>query len=1133
MNSPIRTLVHLLVAFALLAPLTPSGAFAQGLNEVFSQDGVDVWALGDDGQYLRSFTGGSSWTLGTLGTQPLRGVAARNFNVVVVGDSGKIWRSVNSGGAWSVRALPGAPALRALQMPTDSVLFTVGAGGRIAKSTDGGGTWTTLASGTTAKLNSVRFRDARHGWVVGDGGVAMHTDDGGDTWLPVSVPTTSNLLSVDVLGAYVWIGGERGVVLQSFDNGVHWMAVDLNLEVPADIQRVWIDSPSRVIVVGGGGFMRVTPDSGGTWTFMKHPILGGVHALFFAGAHGWACGHGSRALESTSDGGETWALTPATAVSGDWPRTLLFNQTPTALVRGNSIAPNSQRPEVLYAALGSTLYRSPDRGGQWRTMGSVSDGTYIPSRVNAFYVSPRDSNIMVIAAAGTGASNKRILRSIDRGATWTTTMISVYSEYGVPLEMNVDHPDTLLFGPEDGSLYRSLDFGATWSTVSNPGFRSPCDIQIVPGDNANVWVGDGVTGQGQGAIWQSLDGGLTFALRYPLAADSLSDSAEIPMMACPRLDNRLGFASHWPTGGMSITEDGGATWTQMTTTQSAWGTDIAHDDPTVGAFAVFGGSSGFITTDRGANFDAYTLFGSNYSVFAYDRATILAVQSGGIYKLRPSYTTPLNNSQFLNLEAPLGAQTLTAGQVRQIAWSATNIAIVRVEYRLRPTDAWRTLADVPGHLGSFAWTVPDSPSTTVRLRVRDQWDGSPSDSSAVNLTIAAPRIAVNPASLDFGTRPVGSATLDTLRFSNPGTGPLTIGPLSLSGTGFTLGRTSLSLAAGSSDTIGVTFRPTLGVQYGATLTAPSNAPGAALQIPLEGTASDTLRLTLTAPVGGEAWQVGTTRWIQWQSAQVNAVSIDWQSAPGAWTALADSVPASEGVFSWTLPNAPTAQARVRVRERSGSARDSSAAPFTITVPHFAASPALLSFGPVTVGSAAADTLHIANTGNAPIMISWIASDRPAFSIGRTWMTLAAGGSDSLGIVFAPSALGRDTATVTFVSDDPASPHTVRVAGEGVSNASASSDVPLAFGLTQNTPNPFGGRTVIRYALPVRSQVALEVFNLQGQRVATLARGEQPAGTYAVSFAPGSGEVRSLPAGVYFYRLRAGTFEATRKLLLMR
>ena len=266
---------------------------------------------------------------------------------------------------------------------------------------------------------------------------------------------------------------------------------------------------------------------------------------------------------------------------------------------------------------------------------------------------------------------------------------------------------------------------------------------------------------------------------------------------------------------------------------------------------------------------------------------------------------------------------------------------------------------------------------------------------------------------------------------------------------------------------------------------------------------------------------------------MNAVSIDWQSAPGAWTALADSVPASEGVFSWTLPNAPTAQARVRVRERSGSARDSSAAPFTITVPHFAASPALLSFGPVTVGSAAADTLHIANTGNAPIMISWIASDRPAFSIGRTWMTLAAGGSDSLGIVFAPSALGRDTATVTFVSDDPASPHTVRVAGEGVANASASSDVPLAFGLTQNTPNPFGGRTVIRYALPVRSQVALEVFNLQGQRVATLARGEQSAGTYAVSFAPGSGEVRSLPAGVYFYRLRAGTFEATRKLLLMR
>ncbi len=89
-------------------------------------------------------------------------------------------------------------------------------------------------------------------------------------------------------------------------------------------------------------------------------------------------------------------------------------------------------------------------------------------------------------------------------------------------------------------------------------------------------------------------------------------------------------------------------------------------------------------------------------------------------------------------------------------------------------------------------------------------------------------------------------------------------------------------------------------------------------------------------------------------------------------------------------------------------------------------------------------------------------------------------------------------------------------------------VPSAFALWQNYPNPFNPATTIAFALPRRSTLRLEVFDLQGRRVALAAAGDYPAGVHRVTFAAGH-----LPAGVYFYRLSAPGFSETRKLVLVR
>jgi len=94
-------------------------------------------------------------------------------------------------------------------------------------------------------------------------------------------------------------------------------------------------------------------------------------------------------------------------------------------------------------------------------------------------------------------------------------------------------------------------------------------------------------------------------------------------------------------------------------------------------------------------------------------------------------------------------------------------------------------------------------------------------------------------------------------------------------------------------------------------------------------------------------------------------------------------------------------------------------------------------------------------------------------------------------------------------------------------------VPLTYALEQNYPNPFNPNTTIRYQLSKRSVTVMEVFNLLGQRVKTLVNAEQVTGTYAVVWDGRNDAGYSVASGTYLYRLRAGDFVATRKLLLMR
>lgn len=92
-------------------------------------------------------------------------------------------------------------------------------------------------------------------------------------------------------------------------------------------------------------------------------------------------------------------------------------------------------------------------------------------------------------------------------------------------------------------------------------------------------------------------------------------------------------------------------------------------------------------------------------------------------------------------------------------------------------------------------------------------------------------------------------------------------------------------------------------------------------------------------------------------------------------------------------------------------------------------------------------------------------------------------------------------------------------------------IPQKFSLEQNYPNPFNPQTTIRYTLAEESQVMLTVFDLLGREVARLVHERQPPGAYSAVF--DATTHATLPSGVYFYRLNAGSLITTRKMLYIR
>lgn len=892
-------------------------AHAQGFRSVHSADGFQVWAVGNNGLVFRSFDGGATWSQSYRGVSNLHKVFVGHASVWIVSEDGKTFLSTNGGTEW-VEGVP-APGtgLHDVFFTNEHRGWVAGDNGTILRTTNGGLTWSQQSSGTTQRITTLAFKDSLTGYAGGANGTLLKTIDGGGTWTYVAASGwTKGITGISVSGNSVFVTGVDAFAARSRDGGLTWIALDFDTDSQSDVNGVFAKTENDVVWVGGGGYIRTSQNGGNSFDWPKHGLHSPLNAVYFYdGMKGWACGEKTKVILRTTDGGTTWQMPTGTTMSAQWQQRLSL----TATVRGNAFDINPWNKNTIYCALGTRVFASYNRGDSWTQIATLPTGG---SKVNSFYISRRDTNMWVAAF---GAPD-RVVRTTNRGATWTDVITKNFSEYGMPLEMDGSHPDTLFFGPEDGKLYRSVDFGLTWSELSTPGFRSPCDIVVVRGAPEVIWVGDGVTGSGQGQMFISRDGGSTFQLKYSVSG------SEIPTAVGSSLDNKVGYATAWGSGGVMKTVTMGEAWTSVATTGSTWGVDIAKDDPNVVMYGVYGGGTSYLSSTAGASFTSSSLSGSNYAIFAYDRATFLAQQSGGIFKYNITYTVPTTNQQALALTAPTGGENWSFGTTRNVTWTSTGIANIRIEYKTSQAGAWQTVvASTPAGAGSYGWVIPNTPTSQARVRIMDAANGAPIDSSnPFSITVAG--ISLSSNVLQFGSVVVGSTARQTITVTNGGTAPLVVTSITSNTWGFAASRGSFTIPAGTSDTLSIIFAPTVVQSYSGQLQIASNAPGSPSIINVSGTGLSSAALAVLSPNGGEDWPVGSTRNITWSATNVDRIEISYRTAPGeGWRRIVQNADASLGSFAWLVPNTPTTQARVRVMDRTtGTVVDSSDNDFTIS-----------------------------------------------------------------------------------------------------------------------------------------------------------------------------------------------------------
>ncbi|HPG41940.1 MAG TPA: FlgD immunoglobulin-like domain containing protein [bacterium] len=271
------------------------------------------------------------------------------------------------------------------------------------------------------------------------------------------------------------------------------------------------------------------------------------------------------------------------------------------------------------------------------------------------------------------------------------------------------------------------------------------------------------------------------------------------------------------------------------------------------------------------------------------------------------------------LTSPNGGETWYTGSNQNITWNSTgNSGNIKIEYTTNGTS-WTTIVASTPDDGSHPWTVPDTPSTTCKVKITDS-DGTPTDQSNNNFTIKAPFITVASPN---GGESWESGTNHNITWTSGGTS----------------GNVKIEFTTDGSNWISIIeSTPDDGAHSWAIPESPSTNCRVRVT-DVDGNPTDTSNnsftitapnIIITSPNGGESWLPDSSHPITWTSYRTSGnLNIDLSTNNGvSWTRILSNV-TDDGSKSWTVSNTPSSQCLIAITDADGAPSDTSDNVFTI------------------------------------------------------------------------------------------------------------------------------------------------------------------------------------------------------------
>jgi hypothetical protein len=558
--------------------------------------------------------------------------------------------------------------------------------------------------------------------------------------------------------------------------------------------------------------------------------------------------------------------------------------------------------------------------------------------------------------------------------------------------------------------------------------------------NGRIVVRTGRKWGGTGTISVTVSGTGTNAAPPPTQSFLLSSSA-----------SSLSFGS---------TLVGSSTSQPFTLTNTGTGSVTISQVAATGAGFTLSGFSTGVTLAAGqslaltANFAPATAGAAAGSITVVSTATIspttISLSGTGV---QPQISVTPTSVSFGNVTAgATGTQTLTVRNPGTATLSITQASLLGTGF----TSSGLALPlSVPAG-GSSAFNIRFAPASAGTASGSITLiSNAPNSSLVVPLagtgTATTLQLSASPTSLSFGNVATGSNAIKSVTISNSGTSSVSISQIGENGAGFSTTGIALplSLAPGQSTSFSVTFAPTSTGSLSGSVTVVSNATNSPATISLTG-AGVQPQISLTpssVSFGNVTVGVTNTQTLTIRNAGTATLTVSQASLVGtgftsSGLVLPLSVPAG-GSSAFTIGFDPASAATFSgsITFISNTPNSPLVVPITgmgiSTILQLSAAPASLSFGSLTTGTSATQSVTISNTGNSSVSISQVSASGTGFSTNGIALplSLAAGQSTSFNVAFAPASAGSLAGSLTVVSNATNSPLVVALSGTGATPVS--------------------------------------------------------------------------------------------------